>query len=78
MAVKKKVIIIIINERGRFAYQAYIESATAALSDKKIKRQVGMAVCVKKVHEPTSPYLITTLILFQCRNRVSLCCSHGE
>ena len=32
MAVKKK-IIIIINERGRFACQAYIESATA-LSDK--------------------------------------------
>ena len=31
MAVKKK-IIIIINERGRFACQAYIESATA-LSD---------------------------------------------
>ena len=34
MAVKKKIIIIIIiiNERGRFACQAYIESATA-LSD---------------------------------------------
>ena len=34
MAVKKK--IIIINERGRFACQAYIESATA-LSDTKVK-----------------------------------------
>ena len=35
MAVKKKIIIIIIiNERGRFACQAYIESATA-LSDNR-------------------------------------------